>query len=360
MRVVQMLPTLSYGDAVGNDAIAFHKVLKKAGYKTGIYAERIGNRVPSGIAKSLARLPRLSNDDIIIYHLSTGSDLNFRISEYPGRKIIIYHNITPGKFFAGYSFAVGNLCKLGREGIKFLSDKADYCIADSEYNKQELVYFGYNCPIDVLPILIPFDDYRKEPNQRVLDKYKGDGYKNILFTGRIVPNKCQEDIIASFYQYHKNYNERSRLILVGNYDGMELYYDKLRRYSEQLGIADNIIFTGHIGFDEILAYYHIADMFICMSEHEGFCVPLVEAMFFDLPIIAFDSSAIAGTLDGSGLLLKDKDPLETAAVMNYIMKNEDEKEAIISGQRERLKAFRHDIVEKQFLSYLKKFIEDNR
>lgn len=360
MRIVQMLPTLSYGDAVGNDVIALDRALKSAGYKTGIYAERIGNRIPSGIARSLMSIPKLSDDDIVLYHLSTGSELNFKVMGYGGKKVIIYHNITPSEFYTGYSPVLWHLCQYGIDGVKYLSDKADYCLADSEFNKQDLIRLGYKCPIDVLPILIPFDDYLKEPNREVLQKYSGDGYTNILFTGRIAPNKCQEDLIAAFYQYHKYYNEKSRLILVGNYAGLENYYEKLLKYTEDLGISENVIFTGHIGFDEILAYYKAADLFLCMSEHEGFCVPLVEAMTFDIPVVAYESTAISSTLGGSGFLLKEKNPLETAGVINYILENNDLREQLVEGQRERLKDFSHETIEKQFLSCLKKFIEDTK
>lgn len=360
MRVIQLLTTLTYGDAVGNDALALDKVLKKAKYKTGIYAERIGNRIPSGTAHSLARLPKIKPDDVIIYHFSTGTSLNFRFPEFGGKKILIYHNVTPERFFSGYSVSSWNLCRYGIEGVQFLADKVDYCLADSSFNKQNLESFGYKCQIDVLPILIPFDDYRKEPNRDVLDKYMGDGYTNILFTGRIAPNKCQEDVIAAFYKYHTLYNSRSRLFLVGNYAGMEKYFKELNNYVKNLGLENEVVFTGHISFDEILAYYYLADMFLCMSEHEGFCVPLVESMFFDIPIIAYDSTAIASTLGGSGFLIKEKNPTEIAGAVDYIIKNEEVKRTILEGQRERLADFDHDSIENQFLFYLKGFIEGSR
>ena len=303
MRVIQVLTTISYGDAVGNDVIALHSTLEKAGYKTGIFAENIGKRIPPGIARHIRKMPRLKDDDIIIYHLSIGTALNYQISKHAGRKIIRYHNVTPYHFYVGYNHDAWSLCKEGIEGAKNLSDKADYCLAVSEFNKQDLEEMGYKCKIDILPILIPFEDYRREPDKEIVRQYTDDGYTNILFTGRIAPNKCHEDIIAAFYQYHKHYNEKSRLILVGNYEGMGKYYEKLRSYTRQLNIEKEVVFTGHIRFDEILAYYHVADIFLCMSEHEGFCVPLVESMFFNIPIVAYASSAIPDTLGGSGFLL---------------------------------------------------------
>lgn len=359
MRIIQVLTTLSYGDAVGNDALALWDTLRNAGYKTEMYAENVGKNVPKHISRHINNLKNLRKDDIILYHLSTGTNLNFKLPDYPGRKILIYHNITPASFFSGYSCIDEQLCSSGREAAKYLSDKTDYCIADSEFNEQELREMGYRCPIDVVPVLIPFDDYKREPDRKIIEAYSGDGYVNILFTGRIAPNKCQEDIIASFYKYHTYYNKKSRLILAGNTSSSN-YYEKLKHYTNKLGIDESVVFTGHIAFSEILAYYHIADVFLCMSEHEGFCVPLVEAMYFDIPIIAFDSTAIPYTLGGCGILLKNKNPLETAGVINYILKNSEVKETILHEQRERLNDFKHDVIEERFLSLIKEFSEGSK
>lgn len=356
MKVIQLLTTVSYGDAVSNDVLALHDTLVRAGYDTAVYAENIGKRVPKDVVFPVTECPKLNQKDIIIYHLSTGTDLNFKLTNMRGRKIIIYHNITPPEFFENYSLSSKILCEDGYRGMKYLSAHADYCIADSEYNKSDLMKAGYQCEIDVLPILIPFDDYKKTPNAEVIEKYENDGYTNVLFTGRIAPNKKQEDVIKAFAYYQKHYNEKSRLILVGNYVGMERYYKRLLRYTRELGVK-NVIFPGHIGFDEILAYYKLADVFLCLSQHEGFCVPLVEAMCFDVPVVAYDSCAIAGTLGGAGILLPNNDPLEAAAAVNFVMTHSEVREKVIKNQRERLLDFEHDKIEQQFLTYLKGFIE---
>lgn len=286
MKIYQLLPTLAFGDAVSNDALALEKVIQKMGYKTEIFAESIDARLPKGSAKFVEKLPRLNEKDIILYHLSTGTKLNYRLAQMHCRKVMVYHNITPPQFFEEYSVKAAQLCQNGLEGASYLADKVDYCLAVSEYNKQDLIRMGYTCPIDVLPILIPFDDYAKTPSQQVIDRYS-DGYTNLIFTGRIAPNKRQEDVIRAFYDYKKFYNPKSRLILVGGHNGMERYYHRLKSYINALELED-VVFPGHIKFDEILAYYKIADVFLCQSEHEGFCVPLVEAMYFDVPVVAYD------------------------------------------------------------------------
>ncbi|MCC8136457.1 MAG: glycosyltransferase [Clostridiales bacterium] len=360
MKIIQILTTISYGDAVSNDTIALADTLQGAGYETDIYAENIDSRLPEEMACRIDQLPPLSGDDIIIYHLSTGTPLNYKVAEYPCRKIMIYHNITPYSFFEEYSYAAWNLCRAGQEGMRFLSDKVDYCLAVSEYNKSDLIKAGYSCPIDVLPILIPFSDYEKDADETVIKKYTDERYVNILFTGRIAPNKRQEDVIRAFAMYQKYYNPQCRLFIVGSYNGAERYYNRLKKYVKKLHLENSVYFTGHISFGEMLAYYKIANVFLCMSEHEGFCVPLVEAMYFGVPIIAYDSSAIGDTLNGTGVLLTDKNPLETAGMIHYLMTHSEERDSIINGQYERLKDFEHDKIERQFLDYLEGFIHDQR
>ncbi|MSS64500.1 glycosyltransferase family 4 protein [Velocimicrobium porci] len=355
MKIIQVLPTIAYGDAVGNDTIALYRLLQNTKYETGIYAENIDTRLSSELVRHLSEIPDLEKEDIILYHLSTGTKLNYELEKYNCRKIIIYHNITPPDFFEEYSNNANFLCSDGLRGMKYLAQIAEYCLADSGFNKTELLKAGYQCKIDVLPILIPFTDYQKTPNRNIINKYSNDDYVNILFTGRIAPNKKQEDLISAFSQYTKHYNKKARLFIVGSYNGMEKYYDRLRDYVEKLNL-DNVYFTGHIKFDEILAYYKIADLFVCMSEHEGFCVPLVEAMYFEVPILAYDSSAIAETLGGSGFLTNTKNPVINAAIINRIMTDETLKKIIVQNEKERLMDFNNKIIEEKFLLYLESFL----
>lgn len=354
MRIVQILPVLAFGDAVGNDTRALKDALISAGYETEIYAAAIDERLPKGTAKPFDMLERLEDEDIVIYHLSTGHEINYEISKLGGKKVILYHNITPPHFFKKYNKEAMYSCSQGLKAAKHLAKIADYAIADSEFNKQDLISYGFTCEIDVLPILIPFEDYEKKPNEKVLKKYRDD-YTNILFTGRVAPNKKHEDIIESFYYYKKYINPKSRLIFVGGSAGIDHYYGQLEEYVRRLKLED-VIFTGHIKFDGILAYYKLADLFLCMSEHEGFCVPLIEAMCFDVPVLARDTTAIAGTLGGSGMLLADNDPFVAAEMMNRILTDDVLREKIIANQRKRLRDFDNRIVKEQFLRIIEKII----
>ncbi len=350
MRIVQMLPTLAYGDAIGNNVIAIKYALESAGYNTAIYAENIDKRIPARTCDKIDKFTD-SEDTLILYHLSTGTELNEKIKKLKAKIVIIYHNVTPPEFWHKYDYNQEKRCADGVDSVRRLADTPVYCLADSAFNKSELIRLDYKCPVDVLPILIRFSDYDKTPDQATVDKYS-DGYTNIVFTGRVAPNKKQEDLITAFYYYHTYVNPKSRLIIAGAYQNSDVYFRKLEAYRNELGL-DDVIFTGHISFDQILAIYKTASLFVCLSEHEGFCVPLVEAMYFGIPIIAFDSTAIGETLGGSGLLLKDKDPKTVSEAINLIATDAGLRQKLIAGEKERLAFFDNDRIKAQLLDLLK-------
>ena len=203
MRVLQLLPTMGMGDAIGNDVLALEKVLRDMGFQTGIYAETVDRRLPEGTAYTVDKMPRLSGEDVILYHMSTGTDLSFALEKLPCRKLMIFHNITPPRFFKDYNETLTEISEYGMRGLCHLADKVDYCMADSAYNASVLRELNYQCPIAVRPILIPFSDYAKAPDPELIEHYSNDGYTNFVFVGRIAPNKKQEDVIRAFYCYKK-------------------------------------------------------------------------------------------------------------------------------------------------------------
>jgi len=358
VRIIQVLPTIIYGDAVGNDTLAIKELLASWGYETEIYADGIDLRVYEKYKiLPASELQNVDSKDIMIYHLSVGSRLNKRIQGLKCRKIARYHNVTPPEFFEEYSRFVYSACIGGLEDVKALNRTFDYGIAVSDFNRKDLISYGYKCPIDVCPILIPFKDYEKKPKQSVIEKYS-DGKTNVLFVGRVAPNKKQEDIIAAFSCYQRNYDPEARLFIVGFGEGMELYQERLNEYVRQLNVK-NVIFTGKVSFDEILAYYNVADILLCMSEHEGFCVPLVEAMYFNVPIIAYASSGIPYTLDGTGILLQEKDPLLTAGIMNRIIVDKELKDTLLENQKHRLEDFSYSNISEQLKELLTNFIKES-
>ena len=343
-RVFQIVSSLNFGDAVGNDVMAIQNFLKKENIVTAIFANSIHSKIEVGTAFLIDKLPELREDDIVFYHFASEDPLCELIKKVPCKVILRYHNVTPPKFVHGFDLGAEMNTKKGLEQIKALAPYIDYGIVVSEFNKQDLINMGYTCSIDVAPILIQFDDYKKKPSHSIVEKYS-DGKHNIIFVGRMAPNKKVEDVISAFAAYKKMYDKDARLFLVGNFNEEDKYFKFLQKHINKIQVKD-VIFPGHIPFDEILAYYTIADIFLCMSEHEGFCVPLVEAMFFDVPIVAYLQCAVPDTLNGSGVGIDNKDFNMIAMKINNILKDEPYRNNIIQGQRKRLKDFDNETIGK--------------
>lgn len=357
MRIIQVLSTIANGDAVSNDAIAFDKVIKGMGYSTGIYAESIVSNVERGVARPLDKIGELNKSDIIMYHFSTGTKLNYDIAEYPCRKILVYHNVTPPEFFRGNDERFAGICEYGLEGARYLADKVDYCLAVSEFNRQDLINMGYKCRIDVLPIVIPMDDYKRKPSRDFMIDYGSDNRTNVLFTGRIAPNKKQENVIAAFYYYRKLYNNKARLILAGSYRAEDPYYLRLVDYVTRLGIQDDVVFTGHIKFNEIIACFKTADVFLCMSEHEGFCVPVVEAMMFQVPVVARAVAAVPETMNYKGMLLDSSDPIVAAGCIDKVITDSHLRKTLVELGNARVKDFQYEKIAEQLKRYITEFVQ---
>ncbi|NRT90802.1 glycosyltransferase [Clostridium beijerinckii] len=357
MKIYQIVPSLSYGDAIGNEVIAIDKVIRELGYNTMTFSDYIDSRIniEATIYDKNTFTSQLTNKDIIIYHKAIGSHFSDEIKDFKCKKIMIYHNMTPKEFFLQYNKKTALALENGIKQLEDLKGYIDYILADSEYNKLELEEMGFKCGIDVQPLVINFEDYNKKPNEDIINQYSSG--TNIIFTGRIAPNKKQEDIIKVFY-YYKNYVDKdARLFLIGSYNGTEKYYAKLRGFVKKLKLTD-VYFTGHIPFKDIIAYYKIADVFLCMSEHEGFCVPLLESMYFNVPIIAFNSSAISYTLGDSGILLNNKNYIEYSEVIRKIMQDNTYKQELIGKQKSNLQKFRKSFTVEMFKNNLNKFISD--
>lgn len=346
-RIIQIVASLNFGDAVGNDVRAIARALNEAGYATGIFTMAIHPKIKDEGVYLINMLPELNENDLIIYHYATADELADIIKEAPCKVVLRYHNVTPPAFFHGYNEGAEKVTREGLDEIADLKDAIDYGMVVSDFNKKDLIDMGYQCPIAVAPILIPFKDYEQEPDKDVVTRYS-DGKTNIVFVGRIVPNKKFEDVIACFAAYKEKYDSTARLFLVGNYQETDLYYQYLQDVIKKCGVED-VIFPGHIAFNAILAYYKIADLFLCMSEHEGFCVPLVEAMFFETPIVAYASTAIPGTLGGSGVLVETKEPEAVAEKMHQVITDQACREEIIEKQKRRLEDFSYDRIKEQIL-----------
>jgi glycosyltransferase involved in cell wall biosynthesis len=353
MRVFQINGNLAYGDGIGNHVYLSKKHIAEMGYKTEIYCQsEADKRWPSGTAKKISEMPRLRDNDAVVYHFSHGTQLNREWIKWPGIKIMCYHNVTPPEFFQDFDLSISSRAESALEDAIAIKDQVDYIFCFSEYSKCDLAKMGYELgTISIMPsCFIPFDDYAKKPNINTISKYS-DGFTNIVFIGRLSPNKKQEDITRAFAEYKLSYNSKSRLILAGN-PYLKTYSDALKKYVDALGVSD-VVFTSHISFAELCAIYKIADVFLCMSEHEGFCIPLVEAMHFGVPVVAYSSTAVSETVGSGGVLLKDKNPLLAAGVINKLLSDDKLREKAILSGKTRLRDFSPQIIHRWLENYLR-------
>jgi glycosyltransferase involved in cell wall biosynthesis len=335
MNVHQILPALSYRDAVSNDAITIQSILRKQGFKSEIYAKYIHPNVAK-YAKNI-REYRENHQNILFYHFSlAGDDITEFVKSTPAKKALIYHNITPPLFFQDFDINLMKHCRNGLNELKSLPQSFFMGIGDSEYNRLNLEAVGFN-KTDVLPIFI---DWNKFPRNCGKSKQKSGTSKEfiVLFVGRLSPNKKIEDIIKIFYYFNKSINSESKLVLCGD-NQIPRYSMFLKNLVNSLKLQDSVIFTGSVTDEQIHNYYGLADIFLCMSEHEGFCVPLLEAMYYDLPIIAYNSTAIPYTLNNSGILVNKKDYQAIAELICIIIEDNQLKERILTKQRLRLQDF---------------------
>lgn len=351
-RIFQIVPVFKSGDAIGNYALFIKSVMDNYGLPSEIYCYE--NLSDLKEIKNIEEFPVTNSKDAILLHMAAENEFAEIMEAYSAKKVLFYHNITPSHFFDGFDDFAEQSTKRGRIQVDTLKQTVDACITVSEYNKAELQDMGYNVPIHVVPIPFKKEDYTGIESEQVKAMLT-DGKKNILFVGRIAPNKKMEDLIESYQTYYDGYDKNVRLILLGNYNTNDKYYNYLK---EKIRPGDDIIFTGHIKNEEWITYYKYADLFLCLSEHEGFCVPLVEAMSYQIPIVAYDSSAVGETLGQAGILLKGKNPNVVAKAIHQIFNDKEYVDEIRNKQQERMHTFDSKLVAENLKNIVKKIVED--
>ncbi|NIM12994.1 MAG: glycosyltransferase [Candidatus Aminicenantes bacterium] len=336
MNIHQFLTSHSYGDAIGNEALEIRNFLRDQGHHSEIFALFYHPRYADQIINYLEYDRYSAPENIIIFHFSIGSPVTKKFLRVPDKKVIIYHNITPFEFFLDYHRVLAKDCYKGRIELKNLADKVDLALGDSVYNESELKEAGFP-NTGVLPLVMNFEKFEKE-TVPVLKEIFADGKTNILFVGRIIPNKMVEDVIKTFYLYQEYFNANSRLFIVGEYRGFERYYSALQNLVSQLEIK-NVHFTGHVPDDELISYFKLSHLYLHMSEHEGFCAPIPESFYLDIPVVAFNAGAVQETMNSGGVLVKQKDFLQAAALIDQILTDSRLKEKILRSQQEALKKY---------------------
>jgi glycosyltransferase involved in cell wall biosynthesis len=351
MRIDQLIPAFHRGDAIGDTAFHMKRFFLSKGFQSEIYCLSRDTGLERD-SRLFDDFPSQKSSDICLLHFGLPSPLTKALIEMSSRKVIIYHNITPSKFFRAYSEEMARITDIGRKELKTLVPHVELALADSEYNRQELVDCGYK-NTEVLPLFVDFSKYGKTIDRMTYDLYK-DGRTNILFVGRVVPNKKIEDLIKVVFTYKKYVSPLVRLIVVGKSSSLPGYYKGLVQLADEFYLKpEEILFTGHIPDEEMYALYKASDVFLSLSEHEGFGLPFIESLVFDLPVIAYDCTAVSSTLDGAGILIKNKRLDYIAELIEMVTRDPGLRKQIIDGQRERLKSFKEMNLDEFLLKNLK-------
>lgn len=350
MIINQWLPAAHRGDAVGDNARVMRHLLRQWGHQSEIYALTIDPDLASEVR------PWQDSDarqgDITIFHFAIPSPMTAAFATLPGARVLHYHNVTPAHFFAPYDPGICRMAADGRRELATLADRTDLALGVSEYNRQELVALGFR-HTDVLPIVVDTTRLTDAAPVPALEHTLQDGLANILFVGRIAPNKCIEDHIRLAEHYKRYVDIYYRFIFVGNYNAVPSYFATVRALiAEYRMLPDRFWFTGPVPEQELAAYYRNAHAYVSLSEHEGFCVPLVEAMAMDVPVLAYGAAAVPETLAGAGVLFQPKDLELAAEWLGALVYDQPLRDDIIAGQRRRLAAFGRDQLEPRLQSLL--------
>lgn len=350
-RIIQFVAGFSHGDAISNEAVVMRDLFRSWGYESHICSE--AKRILAELRKEALDVDQYRSDcrpdDIVILHLSIGSVMNDVFAELPCRKAILYHNITPPEFLEGVQPQIARHLAKGREQLKRLAGSAGVVMADSTYNAQELNDLGYG-ETHVLPLVLDLSKIRSKPHRGVMKKFD-DELTNILFVGRCVPNKRLEDLLSAFHYYQQFVNPASRLIHAGSWAGTEQYQALLVTFARELGLQ-NCEFTGSIRQDELNACYRSADIFLSMSEHEGFCIPLLEAMAVNVPVMAYEAGAVAETMDGAGILFREKQFDQIAEMIGQVVRNSALRQGILEGQQKRVQRYESRSLDEELQTHL--------
>ena len=362
MRIDQWVPALHRGDAIGDSALLMRDAFRSWGHEADVWALEIDEDV-AGQGRPYADFGRTGAgpEDVVILHFAVPSRLGDDLRTFPGRRVLLHHNITPPEFFVDWDPEMVRICALGQEQVAGLRDHVDLALADSEWTRRELAALGFP-RTGVLPIFLDFARYRGAPNPALL-RQLGDERTNLLFVGRLAPNKRQEDLVRLASYWKRFLSPAVRLLLVGRLPrratglGLPLkahYFDALQAFAHEEGLtADEVFFTGHVEHDELLACYRAASVFVSMSEHEGFGVPLVEAMLMGVPVLARRAAAVGFTLGEGGVTFEGEGLPAIAEMAHLLAKDGGLRSKVLAAQRRRLEALAPAAVEAE----LRRFVE---
>jgi len=345
MEVHQFTQGFAYGDATSNMALTLQRLLLDMGVSSSqifSLAENIGSDQRDRCLDVREYAGSSSSQNAVLYHYGNASALSEHYASAPDRKILVYHNVTPSCYFRALAPDTAVRLDRARDELSALADCTDLCCGISAFNLDGIRDCGFRKTM-VFPAWVDTKALEVRPTPSILHRY-GDGILNLLFVGRVAPNKKIEDLLRVYQCLRKSRpGLRVRLLVVGSFVGMELYKTYLAARCLEAGL-DGVTFTGHVTQADLNAYYRVSDALVCASEHEGFCIPLMEASHFDLPVFAFDIPGVRETLNGAGVLFLKRDFRYAAEIIARVIADPSLRRDIVKSQKARLLDFGIDRV----------------
>ena len=340
VRIDQVIPSIVERDAVSHHTLEAQRVLHSMGFVSEIYACSMGPGL-AGRVHPLSELPRYEPErQWVCYQASIGSPAADAVVSHPGLKLVDYHNISPAELIERWMPQLGAEVRLGRRQLAELAPVVELGFADSEFNRGELAEAGYRNTM-VAPLMVDTANFYSPPDPHVvrrLQAARAIGGHDWLFVGQMLPHKAHHDVIKALACSRRIFDPQARLHLVGR-ESCAAYADALRRFVSALGLTDAVEFVGSISPGELSAYYTSADVLVCCSDHEGFCVPLLEAMHHRLPVVAYGVAAVSETLLDAGIVLPDKSPVLVAAAVQRVLTDHDLRDSLVRAGLRRTRSF---------------------
>ena len=337
MIVNQWVPAAHAGDAIGDSARRVRDLLRSMGYEADVYALTIDDDLKHDVRPF--RDAAAARGDLTIFHYALPSPMTAAFASLETGRVLQYHNVTPAAYFAPYDPALFRLAALGRQELATLATHADLALGDSEFNRRELETLGFE-RTGVFPIAVDLGRITQRVNRPSVEALADERLVNFLFVGRIAPNKKIEDHIKLAEAYKRYVDAYYRFIFVGRCDVVPRYYATIRALmAEYRMLPDRFVFTGPVPDEELAVYYRRAAVYVSLSEHEGFCVPVLEAMAADVPVLAYTAGAVPDTLRDAGVQFAPKDLEYAAELLGALAFDDDLRASVIAGQRRRLADF---------------------
>lgn len=318
----QFHPGTAHGDAITQQMFVLQKHLRSFGVQSEIFAEYIPQELQDRIHP--IRSYEGDKDNLFFVHHSLGSPDLDEVFDLPDHLVAIYHNVTPERYFAVRR--IRDLVRLGHDQLQMLALRSGIGVADSNFNRREMLKAGFE-RVEVLPVRVDYSQFENASGSILRSS-------DWLYVGRIVGNKCQHELVRAF-AYYTGFDPDSRLVLVGD-TSMTDYVDYVKSEAQRLGVAGRVVLLGKVSDRQLVSAFAEAGVFVSLSEHEGFGVPVLEAMAAGVPVVCYGAAALPEVMGGAGILLRDKDPKIVAATVQALREDQELRRKLVARQKVRV------------------------